>query len=98
MNQSRRRADFTLYADFRLVGVFFIQSIAQPIGHRIADDHYCLARRRFQFTRWRRLRVIDGWRWTIVVAVGRSPVIAIRGVAVAPAAPAAPTIRPTPAP
>jgi hypothetical protein len=84
----------TLDADFRVVGVVFIQSIAKPIGHRIADDYHH-GRRLFQFPRRRRLRVIDGWRWSIValarerrekITVGRSPVIAIRGVAVAPAA------------
>src|SRR5262249_15097088 len=88
-NQSGRRADFALDADFPLLGVIFIQSIAQPIGHRVADDHYCLARRRFQFTRRRRLRVIDGWRWTIAalagerrqkIAVGRAAIIATGGI------------------
>src|SRR5262249_19097774 len=69
-NQPGRRADFALDADFPLLSVIFIQSIAQPIGHRVADDHYCLARRRFQFTRRRRLRVIDGWRWTIAARAG----------------------------
>src|SRR5215467_4610296 len=94
----------TLYADFRLLGVFFIQSVAQPIGHRVADDHYCLARRRFQFTRRRRLRVIDGWRWTIAalagerrqkIAVRRSAIITIRGIAVSPATRRATTPAPT---
>jgi hypothetical protein len=61
----------------------------------MADDYHRPGRGLFQFTGRRRLRVIDGWRRTIVtlarergekIAVGRSPMVAIRVVAVTPAA------------
>ena len=61
-DEARGGADLAHHAGVRLIGVGFIEPVAEPIGHQIADHHDGRGRRRLQFARRRRLGIIGNRR------------------------------------